>query len=95
MAYKVLSAEDLDAALEHLPGWSLAAGKLHREFRFDDFVAAFGFMSKAALHAEKLNHHPEWFNVYNRVTVDLQTHDAGPAVTDLDLKLARLMNSLA
>ncbi len=94
MAYKVLSAEDLDAALEHLPGWTLVAGKIQRTFTFDDFVAAFGWMSKVALHAEKLDHHPEWFNVYNRVTVDLQTHDAGPAVTDLDLKLARLMDGL-
>ncbi|PIE18774.1 MAG: 4a-hydroxytetrahydrobiopterin dehydratase [Proteobacteria bacterium] len=95
MAPKVLSAAELDAALEHLPGWALRGGKLHRDFIFDDFVAAFGFMSKVAHHADKLGHHPEWFNVYNRVSVDLQTHDAGPAVTDLDVKLAQVMNKLA
>ncbi|HEX5065806.1 MAG TPA: 4a-hydroxytetrahydrobiopterin dehydratase [Myxococcota bacterium] len=81
-------------ALAGLPGWSYAGGKLHRELRFADFVQAFGFMSSAALVAESMNHHPEWSNVYNRVVVDLVTHDA-KGVTSLDLELARRMNELA
>ena len=81
-------------ALASLPGWTYAAGKLHRELRFTDFVQAFGFMSSAALVAEAMNHHPEWSNVYNRVVVDLVTHDA-KGVTSLDLELARRMNELA
>lgn len=81
-------------ALAGLPGWTLADGKLHREFRFTDFVGAFGFMSRAALVAEKMDHHPEWSNVWNRVVVDLVTHDAG-GVTELDLELARRMDALA
>jgi len=77
-----------------LPGWSLAGGKLHRAFRFPDFARAFAFMSAAALHAEKLDHHPEWSNVYDRVTVDLVTHDA-QGVTELDFELAGRMSRLA
>ena len=80
--------------LVELEGWTLKDGKLHRSFRFGDFVAAFGFMSSAALVAESLNHHPEWFNVYNKVQVDLTTHDAG-GITDLDFRLAARMNELA
>ena len=76
-----------------LPGWELDEGKLHREFLFDDFVAAFGFMSCAALIAEKMDHHPEWSNVYNRVDVRLTTHDAG-GVTELNFELACRMNEL-
>ncbi len=67
---------------------------LHREYRFPDFVAAFGFMTSAALAAESINHHPEWKNVYNRVVVDLTTHDAG-GITEKDLELARRMDALA
>ena len=81
-------------ALGDLPGWSLEAGKLHREFRFDDFVTAFGFMASVALVAEAMNHHPEWSNVYGRVVVDLTTHDAG-GLTEKDLALARRMDELA
>ena len=89
-----LSESELAAALAELPGWSIEAGKLHRELSFASFVEAFGFMSSAALVAERLDHHPEWFNVYNRVVVDLTTHDAG-GLTSLDLQLARRMNELA
>lgn len=89
-----LEEGEIHAALEELAGWTLAGGKLHREFRFADFVAAFGFMSRVALVAEKLDHHPEWSNVYSRVTVDLVTHDAG-GITVLDVELARRMNALA
>ncbi|MGE5152693.1 MAG: 4a-hydroxytetrahydrobiopterin dehydratase [Bdellovibrio bacteriovorus] len=73
--------------------WSLAEGKLHKVFVFQDFVHAFGFMTSAALVAESMNHHPEWCNVYNRVTVDLRTHDAG-GITELDFALARRLEDL-
>lgn len=85
------------AALKDLPGWSAAPGDrdaLFRSYRFKDFNAAFGFMSRAALMAEKLDHHPEWFNVYNRVEVTLTTHDAN-GVTELDVKLATFMDDAA
>ena len=81
-------------ALASLPGWTYAGGKLHRELRFAGFAQAFGFMASAALVAEAMNHHPEWSNVYDRVVVDLVTHDA-KGVTSLDLELARRMNELA
>jgi 4a-hydroxytetrahydrobiopterin dehydratase len=75
-------------------GWSLDDGKLYREFRFADFNAAFGFMTRTALVAEAMDHHPEWFNVYNRVQVHLTTHDAG-GISDLDFELAAAMNEIA
>ena len=89
-----LDDDALREAAAGLPGWSVEDGKLHREFRFRDFGAAFGFMTRVALVAEKRDHHPEWKNVYSRVTVDLVTHDAG-GVTRLDVDLARTMNELA
>ena len=91
---KKLSDTQIRDGLKDTPGWALQGGKLHREFQFADFVAAFGFMAQSALVAESLAHHPEWFNVYNRVVVDLATHDAG-GVTELDLQLAAKMNELA
>ena len=72
-----LTTEQLDRALGKLPSWSLKAGKLHRELKFPDFVDAFGFMAKVAILAESLNHHPDWSNVYNSVTIDLSTHEVG------------------
>jgi 4a-hydroxytetrahydrobiopterin dehydratase len=89
-----LGADELTRALAELPGWSLAAGKLHREFRFADFNAAFGFMTRVALEAERLDHHPEWSNVWNRVVVDLVTHDSG-GITASDVALARKMDEIA
>ena len=89
-----LTPEALERGLAALPGWTLEAGKLHRELRFSSFVEAFGFMSSVALVAEQLNHHPEWTNVYDRVAVDLTTHDVG-GLTELDLTLAGRMNELA
>ncbi len=85
---------EIESALRSLPGWGLAGGKLHREYQFADFAAAFAFMSAAALRAEAMNHHPDWSNVYNRVTVDLVTHDAG-GVTSKDLKLAAKFEEIA
>jgi 4a-hydroxytetrahydrobiopterin dehydratase len=74
--------------------WTVVEGKLHREYRFRNFVQAFGFMAQVALLAERADHHPEWFNVYNRVMVDLTTHEAG-AITQKDLDLAREMEEIA
>ena len=85
------------AAVKQRPLWKVAAGDrdaIQRTFRFSDFTAAFGFMTRMALMAEKLDHHPEWFNVYNRVDVTLTTHDAG-GVTELDVTLAGLMDMAA
>lgn len=90
----LLGEADVVAALSKLPGWRFEAGKLHREYQFADFVAAFGFMAGAALVAQGMDHHPEWFNVWNTVRIDLATHDAG-GVTVLDLKLAEAMEALA
>ena len=88
-----LDADQIRERLGSLPGWSLLEGKLYREYEFADFVEAFGFMTRAALAAERMNHHPEWSNVYNRVTIRLTTHDAG-GITDRDLRLAGTLNSL-
>ncbi len=89
-----LSEADLQAAISGLTGWELVNGKLHKEYKFSDFIHAFGFMTTAALAIEKMDHHPEWCNVYNRVTVDLTTHDAG-GVTAKDLTLAKLLDATA
>jgi 4a-hydroxytetrahydrobiopterin dehydratase len=89
-----LSELELRSALEKLPGWAVANGKLHREYKFRDFSYAFGFMATAATAIEKRNHHPEWSNVYNRVTVDLTTHDAG-GITAKDTELAALLDEVA
>jgi len=89
-----LDEAEIARRLQALPGWELAGGKLHRQFTFKDFVEAFRFMTGAALEAERLGHHPEWFNVYNRVTVDLVTHDA-QGITALDFELASRMEDLA
>ncbi len=89
-----LSEDDVRARLSELPDWSLTDVKLHREIQFGDFVRAFGFMSSVALIAEKMDHHPEWSNVYGRVVIDLQTHDAG-GITELDFELAKAANRLA
>jgi 4a-hydroxytetrahydrobiopterin dehydratase len=84
------------AALAQLPGWSAAEGRdaIVKTFKFADFNTAFGFMTRVALAAEKLDHHPEWFNVYNRVEVLLATHDAD-GVTDLDVTMAKIMDAAA
>lgn len=92
MPTATLSAE---AALARLTGWRAAEGRdaIVKEFRFKDFNTAFGFMTRVALYADKHDHHPEWFNVYNRVDVTLTTHDAG-GVTDKDIALAHFMDEV-
>lgn len=73
-------------------GWSVVDGKLHRAFQFVDFTEAFGFLTKVALAASAMNHHPEFYNVYNRVTIDLVTHDQGNTITAVDIALAEKIN---
>ena len=94
-------AQKLDEAARkglaaRLPGWTMATGRdaIQRTFKFKDFSEAFGFMARAALVAEKMDHHPEWTNVWNRVDVTLSTHSAG-GVTELDVKLAEAMDKIA
>jgi 4a-hydroxytetrahydrobiopterin dehydratase len=89
-----LGDAEIAAQLSALSGWKVEGGKLHRTFLFRDFVAAFGFMTSAALVAQQLDHHPEWSNVWNKVQVDLVTHDA-EGITALDFKLAGAMQELA
>lgn len=93
---QLLPADAVAAALRDLDGWSLAAdgGSISRRFEFRNFSEAFAFMTRAALAAEKLDHHPDWSNVYRTVEVTLSTHDAG-GLTDLDFELARRMNRYA
>jgi len=92
-ARQKLTNEEIQRRLAEVAGWELKEGKLHRELRFKDFVAAFGFMTTMALISESKNHHPEWFNVYNRVVVDLQTHDAG-GISELDFEWAAMANAI-
>lgn len=89
-----LDAEEVVNRISELHDWSLDDGKLRRDFKFANFVEAMGFMTRAAIEAEKMNHHPEWFNVYNKVTVHLTTHSAS-GITDLDFQLAAKMDALA
>jgi 4a-hydroxytetrahydrobiopterin dehydratase len=89
-----LTDREIQERLPELPGWSVLNGKLHREYKFPDFTYAFGFMATAAPSIEKMNHHPEWLNVYNRVTVDLTTHDAG-GISRQDFDLALLLDGIA
>ena len=88
------SGPELKDTLNTIPEWSVVNAKLHKEYKFADFIHAFGFMCTAALAIEKMGHHPEWFNVYNRVTVDLTTHDA-QGITQKDVDLARLLDETA
>ncbi len=89
-----LPKESVEAMLADLPGWELSNGQLHRRFVFDDFSRAIGFMMRTALVCEQLDHHPNWYNVYGRVDVQLWTHTAG-GVTGLDVRLAQKMNEIA
>lgn len=88
-----MTSEEVSAAVAELSGWSVKEGKLHKSYEFGSFVEAMGFMMKVALIAEKLDHHPEWFNVYNRVEVNLNTHDLG-GISTYDFELAKNMDKL-
>jgi 4a-hydroxytetrahydrobiopterin dehydratase len=90
----LLNGKAVKARLEKHPAWTHKGGKLHREFRFAGFSEAFGFMARAALFAEKIDHHPDWTNVWNKVSVSLNTHDSG-GVTELDFRLAAEMDRIA
>jgi 4a-hydroxytetrahydrobiopterin dehydratase len=93
MAAIPLTPEQINALPAELPGWRLDNGKLRRDLRFGDFSEAFGFMARVALAAEALGHHPEWTNVWNRVSIALTTHDTG-GLSSLDLELARRIDQL-
>ena len=93
-SFTKLTDSEIQSALGKLPGWSLVDGKLHREYRFADFIHAFGFMATAAVAIEAYGHHPEWFNVYNQVRIDLTTHDAG-GITTSDTEMAGKLEAIA
>jgi 4a-hydroxytetrahydrobiopterin dehydratase len=90
---KKLSAQEAAQEMKGLSGWQIDNDKITRHFKFNDFVDAFSFMTKVALEAEKMNHHPDWQNTYNKVTITLNTHDAG-GLTELDFKLAVRIDKL-
>jgi 4a-hydroxytetrahydrobiopterin dehydratase len=94
MANELLSADQANALATELPEWRISNGKLKREIRFADFNQAFGFMTRVALLAETMGHHPEWSNVWNRVVIELTTHDLG-GLSGLDVELAKRINALA
>lgn len=89
-----LSQDQIETRLAEIPGWELAEGKLHRELKFRNFVEAFGFMAKVALAAEKLDHHPDWSNSWNRVVIDIASHSAG-GITEQCFELAAAVNRAA
>lgn len=91
---KKLTQDEIDDRIDDIEDWTVLDGKLQRDFQFDDFVTAFGFMTRVALVAESMNHHPEWFNVYNSVSIHLSTHDVG-GISEADFKLAARINELA
>jgi len=93
MPAKKLSDAEIQAVLSKLPGWKIVNGKLHREYECKDFVAAFGNMTRVALVAEAMNHHPEWFNVWNKVMIDLVTHSV-KGISDYDFVLAEKIEEI-
>ena len=94
MRTPLLSDAELEAALAELPDWERLDDRLAAQFRFESFVVAFAFMTEVAFHAERLDHHPEWSNVYNRVSIELTTHDSG-GLTALDVELAQCVSRSA
>ncbi|GJM42293.1 MAG: putative pterin-4-alpha-carbinolamine dehydratase [Ardenticatenaceae bacterium] len=95
MARKKLTEEEIQEALANLSGWELRDGKLSKEFKFGSFAQALGWMVAVGVEADKMDHHPEWANVYNRVSVSLVTHDLGNAISSWDVDLAHKMDKLA
>jgi len=93
MSKAKMTDKEVTAEISQLSDWKVVEAKLHREFKFSNFVEAFAFMTKVAIVAEKMDHHPELFNVYSRVVIDLTTHDAG-GISALDIELAKKINKL-
>jgi 4a-hydroxytetrahydrobiopterin dehydratase len=93
MSIEKMSLEQIAAALKDLDGWELKNEKLHRELKFKNFVQAWGFMTQVAILAERADHHPEWFNVYSRVIIDLTTHEAN-GISQRDIELAQKINQI-
>jgi 4a-hydroxytetrahydrobiopterin dehydratase len=93
MSRQPLSDADITQRVALLDGWQVRDGKLHREFEFDSFAAAFGFMTSVAIHAQEMNHHPDWFNSYTKVVVDLLSHDVN-GLSERDFRLAAVMDGL-
>ena len=91
--YHKLTDKEIESEVNKMPGWKVVNGKLSKSFEFKDFIEAFSFMTRVAMHAEKMNHHPEWFNVYNKVNIDLVTHDLN-GITNYDMKLANAINKI-
>ena len=95
MSRRKLSREEVEEALTRLPGWAVQDGKLYRQYKFKSFAQALGWMVTVAVQADKMDHHPEWCNVYSRVTVHLVTHDLGNAISTFDVALAQHMEIMA
>ncbi|CAI8162693.1 MAG: 4a-hydroxytetrahydrobiopterin dehydratase [Prochlorococcus sp.] len=93
MTATLLTPEEISLLADQLPGWTVLGSKLQRQWKFKNFVDAFGFMSRVALLAESMHHHPDWSNVYSRVTIELTTHDLG-GLSDQDVQLAQAINLL-
>jgi 4a-hydroxytetrahydrobiopterin dehydratase len=91
--YRKLSEEEITRQVANLDGWEVVNGKVNKTFKFDDFIQAFGFMTRVAMEAEKMSHHPEWFNVYNIVRIDLITHDVD-GISNYDIKLAKSIDKI-
>ena len=91
MTAQKLNDIEIAQALKSLPGWQVQEGKLSKEYKFRDFATALAWMVKVGVYADTLGHHPEWFNVYNKVVVNLATHDLGNVISNLDVELARKM----
>lgn len=92
--YRRLPENEIVQELKKLDGWKIVSGKMNKSFEFDDFVQAFSFMTRVAMEAEKMNHHPEWFNVYNTVRIDLVTHDVS-GISNYDFMLAKTIDRIA
>ena len=94
MAKHKLEGQALEEAVAKLDGWSVQDGKLSKQFKFDSFAQALGWMVSVGVQADKMGHHPDWSNVYNKVSVELSTHDLGGAISNLDIELAEKMDAL-